>query len=189
MDVSAAAVSPDRAMLQTMDAVVTPLRLRPGDLVRLISPASPPNEVGVAEARSVLESWGLRVDLGENVFTRYGYLAGTDEQRLADFNAALRDPEVRAIVATRGGKGSYRIADRLDFWAARADPKFFVGISDNTALHLSLFRHCRQVGLHGALYADPVSGRVSNTTISALRGALTGTWNTIASGPTSRRRS
>jgi muramoyltetrapeptide carboxypeptidase len=151
---------------------VTPALLRPGDRVRLVSPASTPTPEGVATAVHTLESWGLRVELGDNVFQRYGYLAGTDDQRVGDFNAALRDPGVRAIIATRGGKGSYRIADRLDFDAARADPKFFVGISDTTILHLALFQHCRQVGLHGALYADPATGCIAPATSASLRTAL-----------------
>jgi muramoyltetrapeptide carboxypeptidase len=94
-------------------------------------------------ATKVLESWGLRVQLARNIFnrcSRLNYLAGTDEERLADFNEALRDPEVRAIIATRGGKGAYRIADKLDFGAARADPKFVVGFSEITILHLALWR-------------------------------------------------
>ena len=70
------------------------------------------------------------------------------------FNAALSDPSVRAIITTRGGKGSYRIADRLDFVAARRDPKFVVGFSDIAVLHLSLWKHCRLIGVHGSLIPE-----------------------------------
>ena len=84
----------------------------------------------------------------------------------------LRDPGIRAVIATRGGKGSYRIADRLDFAAARADPKPFVGISDTTILHLALWQRCRLVGLHGALYPDATTGRVTESTAESLREAL-----------------
>src|SRR5262249_46363076 len=107
-----------------------------------------------------------------NAFRVEDYLAGTDEERLADLNAALRDPEVRAIFATRGGKGAYRIADRLDFDAARRDPKFLVGFSDITILHLSLWTHCRLVGIHGALLADGGEADVAAETESSLRRAL-----------------
>jgi muramoyltetrapeptide carboxypeptidase len=100
---------------------------------------------------SILEGWGLNVDFGRHAFEKKSYLAGTDEERLADLDEALRDPDIRAVLATRGGKGSYRIADRLDFDAARRNPKFLVGFSDITILHLSLYRHCGLVGLHGAL--------------------------------------
>lgn len=122
-------------------------------------------------ARGILESWGLRVDFGENAFRKFAYLAGTDEERLADFNAALRDPSVRAIIATRGGKGSYRIADRLDFEAVKGNPKFVIGFSDISILHFILWKHCRMIGIHGALYSDD-EGRVAEETSSSLQKIL-----------------
>ncbi|MGO1080082.1 S66 peptidase family protein [Inquilinus sp. CA228] len=146
--------------------------LRVGDKVRFVSPASTPDRERVFLARDVLESWGLRVDFGENAFRKFSYLAGTDDERLADLNAALRDPAVRAIVATRGGKGSYRIADRLDFEAARNDPKLLIGFSDITILHLSLWKSCRVIGIHGALYADDEEGRIPEETRSSLQRVL-----------------
>lgn len=106
------------------DPAIIPSKLQVGDKVRFVSPASPPEREQVFHRAKILESWGLEVDFGEHAFRKVAYLAGTDEERLADFDAALRDPKVRAIFATRGGKGSYRIADRLDFDAARRDPKF-----------------------------------------------------------------
>lgn len=102
----------------------------------------------------LLRSWGLRVDFGANAFRKLNYLAGTDEERLSDINDALRDPDVRAIFATRGGKGSYRIADHLDFNAARRDPKFVVGFSDITILHMALWKRGIGGGIHGALSDD-----------------------------------
>lgn len=133
---------------------VIPAKLSAGDSVRLVSPASPPERESVLAQAAILRSWGLKVEIGDHAFDKKGYLAGEDDDRLADFNAALHDPSVRAIVATQGGKGSFRIADRLDFEAARRDPKFLVGFSDITALHLSLYRHCGLVGIHGALMPD-----------------------------------
>ena len=140
------------------DLALMPPLLRIGDKVRFVSPASTPEREWVFEGAKTFESWGLKVDFGEHVFRKVAYLAGTDEERLADFNAALRDPSVRAIIATSGGKGSYRIADRLDFAAARSDPKFFVGFSDLTVLHLSLWKHCRLIGVHGSLVPDGQNG-------------------------------
>ncbi len=78
------------------------------------------------------------------------YLAGADEDRLADLNQAIRDPGIRAIVATRGGKGAYRIADGLDFAALSADPKLLIGFSETTILHLAIWKNCRLPGTHGA---------------------------------------
>jgi muramoyltetrapeptide carboxypeptidase len=131
--------------------VLLPPSLKVGDKVRFISPASTPDRESVLQGAKILESWGLEVDFGEHVFNESGYLAGTDEERLSDLNSAFRDPKVRAVFSTRGGKGSYRIADRIDFGAVRRDPKFLIGFSDITALHLSLWKQCRLIGVHGAL--------------------------------------
>jgi len=150
-----------------------PSRLKAGDKVRFISPASTPDREAVFRRARILESWGLEVDFGEHAFARNAYLAGTDEERLADFNAALRDSRVRAIFATRGGKGSYRIADQADFEAARKDPKFIIGFSDITILHLSLWKHCRLVGIHGALMEDG-NGNIPAESSASLKGAMMG---------------
>src|SRR5581483_6853690 len=78
------------------------------------------------------------------------YLAGKDEDRLADINDALRDPGIAAIIATRGGKGAYRIADGLDFDAVRKHPKLLIGFSEVTILHMALLKHGSLGGIHGA---------------------------------------
>lgn len=151
--------------------MLIPKILSPGDRVRFVSPASPPDRDTLLKQARILEDWGLDVDFGHHAFSQYYYLAGTDEQRLGDLNEALRDQRVRAVFATRGGKGSYRIADRLDFEAVRRDPKFLVGFSDITALHLKLWRECGLVCIHGGLMPD-ASGEVDGVTIEALRAAL-----------------
>ncbi|MBX2840068.1 MAG: LD-carboxypeptidase [Gammaproteobacteria bacterium] len=127
-------------------------KLKKGDLVRLVSPASYPDQSGIDEYISALKSWGLRCDTGEHVLSKFGFMAGTDAERLKDLNEAFRDPLVRAIITTRGGAGAYKIADDIDFKAVRADPKPLVGFSDITSLHLSLFEQCRVGGIHGCLY-------------------------------------
>ena len=77
----------------------------------LVSPSGPTRPERVARAVELLTGWGLRPVPGPNAYARHGYLAGTDEQRAADLNAAFADPEVRAVVATRGGYGAQRIVD------------------------------------------------------------------------------
>ncbi len=130
-------------------ALIAP-RLRPGDRVRVVSPASTPDRGAVARGVELLSCWGLVVELGKHAFDRLGhYLAGRDEDRLHDVNEAFRDPGIRAVIATTGGKGSYRIADGIDFDAVRRDPKPLIGFSDITILNLALWRHCRVASLHG----------------------------------------
>jgi muramoyltetrapeptide carboxypeptidase len=127
-----------------------PPRLRAGDRVRFVSPASPPEREQVERGVELVSSWGLDVELGAHVFDRHGhYLAGRDQDRLRDLNDALRDPGVRAIFTTRGGKGSYRIARELDVEAARRAPKPLVGFSDITMLHLALAKAGVAGGFHG----------------------------------------
>lgn len=133
------------------DSLIRCQRLRPGDLVRLVSPASYPEQAAIQHCVAVLERWGLRVDVADHVLAKWGYMAGKDADRLRDLNEAFRSPEVRAIVATRGGAGAYRIADGLDFEAVTADPKPLVGFSDITYLQLSLLKNARVGAIHGCL--------------------------------------
>ncbi|GCD96816.1 S66 peptidase family protein [Embleya hyalina] len=153
---------------------VLPPRLRPGDRVRIVSPASPPTRDGVAYGVALLTSWGLRVEVAEHTFDRWGYMAGRDEDRAADLNAAFRDPGVRAVLASRGGKGAYRIVDDLDFDALRRDPKPLVGFSDITHLHLALWARCGLASLHGP-FPDGSRDRCGPASATALRRALTTT--------------
>lgn len=132
-----------------VQTALLPPKLKPGDRVRFVSPASTPDRDLVAQGVDLLTGWGLRVEIGDHAFDSLGYLAGTDEHRLADLNDAFRDPGVRAVFATTGGKGAYRIADRLDFDAVRRDPKPLIGFSDITALHLALWKEVGLVGIHG----------------------------------------
>lgn len=129
-------------------------KLQPGDLVRLISPASYPDQPHIDNYKETLKSWGLCCDVGNHVLGKHGYMAGTDSERLDDLNKAFRDPEVRAVIATRGGAGAYRISDDIDFDAVRSDPKLLVGFSDITYLHLSLLTHGHVGGIHGCLNGD-----------------------------------
>ncbi len=157
----------DQSMTRAIPAAPMP-RLLPGDRVRLVSPASTPQRELVAATVDYLEGLGLRVELGNHVFDELGYLAGTDEDRLADVNAALRDPGIRAIITTRGGKGAYRIANGLDFVAARSNPKLLVGFSEITILHLALMRHCGWVGIHGAAWNEAFGRQAAESFIQAM---------------------
>jgi len=151
-----------------------PLRphvLRPGDVVMLASPSGPTRPERVARGVELLNHWGLQVRLAPNVYARTGYLAGTDDQRLADLNHALRDPEVRGVLCTRGGYGVQRIVDGVDLAAVLADPKVVVGFSDITALQLALWRGARLATVHGpgAAWLDE---RTGHDAAESLRGAV-----------------
>ncbi|MBX7483994.1 S66 peptidase family protein [Qipengyuania qiaonensis] len=116
-----------------------PPRLRVGDTVGLVAPASAvtlPDELD--RAVHWITGMGLVPRLGRHVGDRQGYLAGTDADRATDVNAMFADPDVRAIFAVRGGWGGARLLPLLDWDAIRANPKLVIGYSDNTALHLAI---------------------------------------------------
>jgi muramoyltetrapeptide carboxypeptidase len=125
-----------------------PEALRPGDALRVVAPSSP------FEARLVWRALGwlgqrYRVRFTRRIFEQQGFLAGDDLQRREELRAALNEPEVRAIVAVRGGYGSGRYMHDLDWSVLRRSPRWIVGFSDVTAMHLEAARH-GVASIHGA---------------------------------------
>jgi muramoyltetrapeptide carboxypeptidase len=117
-----------------------PAPLRSGQKVTVLAPAGLISREAVTAGLEGLRNWGLEVATGEHLFTRHYQFAGTDAQRLADLQRALDDPETAAIICARGGYGTTRIVDGLDFTAFLRQPKWLVGYSDITTLHLHLHR-------------------------------------------------
>ena len=116
--------------------------LTKGDQVAILSPASPPKSSVWLDGVEQLKNWGLEVVLAPNhLATHYG-LAGTDAERLADLQWALNDPSIKAIFPIRGGYGSSRIVDQIDFTAFLKHPKWIIGFSDITTLlmHVNALR-------------------------------------------------
>lgn len=140
--------------------VLYPNVLRPGDAVALVSPAGPVAAAKVESAAEVLKGWGLKPRVYPHALDTHSFYAGTDEHRLADFNAALADPEIRAVFCNRGGYGAQRIVQHLDFDAVRRDPKLVVGFSDITAIHAALWEHARLVTVHGPVASQLERGGV-----------------------------
>ena len=134
------------------------MRLRTGDLVALVAPSGAVSEDEVAAAVRTVEEWGLRARVGRHALGRHSFHSGTDAERLADLNDALRDPAVRGILCLRGGYGLQRIVDEVDFAAAAADPKPMMGYSDITALHVALWCEVGLPTVHGPTAAHLVKG-------------------------------
>ena len=165
-------------MTRNNEAILPP-RLKRGDVVRLVSPASTPTGEWVVQLTTMLEDLGLVVEVGQHVLDEHGYMAGTDQDRLADLNDAFRDPRVKAVITTRGGKGAYRIADKLDFDAIRNNPKLLLGFSEITILHLAIWKHCRVAGIHGAAWDESFG---VETAASFRKAVFTADPVTIAAG-------
>ncbi len=113
---------------------IIPPYLQPGDEVAILSPASFPPTENWKQGVEVLENWGLRVRMAPNYLSRHFGLGGTDAERLSDLQQMLDDPSIKAIFPIRGGYGSSRLLDYLDFSGFKANPKWIVGFSDITAL-------------------------------------------------------
>jgi len=122
-------------------APLRPAALKSGARVSLVSPAGPSAPERIDAAIAQCQAMGWEPVLGRFARGRRGYLAGSDDERLADFDAAVRDPSTQAIWAIRGGYGTMRLLDRIDFAGVRRQPKVFIGFSDNTALHLGYARY------------------------------------------------
>lgn len=133
---------------------IRPPRLKSGDLIALVSPASTPSPSAKIEGSvRYLEKLGYRVMVGRHAASQHGYLAGTDAQRAEDFNSAVQNPEVRAVFALRGGYGTPRILPLIDYRALAREPKIISGFSDITALQLAIYKKIRLVTFSGAMPA------------------------------------
>jgi muramoyltetrapeptide carboxypeptidase len=126
--------------------------LQPGAVLGVVAPASPLyNRGDIARATATLTGLGFQVKLGRHVRDQCGYLAGDDEARAADLMHMWCDPEVDGVMCMRGGYGSARIVDRLDYDALARQPKVFVGYSDITALHLAIGQRANLVTFYGPM--------------------------------------
>lgn len=156
--------------------LTTPAYLKKGDSIAIIAPAGvlKNRKKVIDKAKALAESWGLHVVYGENLFNQNHHFAGTDKERSADFQKALDNPNIKAIWSARGGYGSVRIIDELDYTKFLEHPKWIIGYSDITAFH----NHIHNLGvetIHGIMGTsfqdDP---EVIAASITSLKKALFG---------------
>jgi muramoyltetrapeptide carboxypeptidase len=131
--------------------IIKPPKLNEGEMVGLITPASPLFEAHqmIIEAQEKIENLGYRVKLGKHVYKKWGYLAGSDEERLEDIHTMFNDPEVKAIIAIRGGYGSGRLLKYLDYDLIKKNPKIIHGYSDVTSLLIAIHQMTGLITFHG----------------------------------------
>jgi muramoyltetrapeptide carboxypeptidase len=159
--------------MSSTDAPRKPARLREGDTVGIVAPASSwENRSEILRGVSGLEGWGLKVKLGAHVNDRHGYMAGRDEDRAADLHAILADPEVRAIVCLQGGYGTPRLIPLLDEGVFAANPKAICGYSDLTTLHLAASRWSNVISFYSNGAAGLGSPEVTEFSKTNLQRAL-----------------
>tara|TARA_R100001198_G_C5214155_1_gene198455 strand:- start:209 stop:1189 length:981 start_codon:yes stop_codon:yes gene_type:complete len=130
-------LSAQEALTYKTQVLIQPPYLKAGDTVAIVAPSGIlKNRLGeVQQATDLLKSWGLNVVVGKHVFNQNNHFAGTDAERYEDFQKAMNNPTISAIWCARGGYGTVRILDKLDFTELRKKPKWLIGYSDITALH------------------------------------------------------
>lgn len=166
--------------------MIIPRFLKADDKVAIVAPAGKPDKDLLEAGIRALEAWGLQVSVGNNVYSRsHGYLAGSDAERLVDLQQMLDSEDVAAVFCARGGYGCSRIVDQLDLSKSMNKPKWLVGYSDITALHLK-FNKTGIASIHGEVpvhfsrepYADAVW---------QLQQLLFGKWASIQSKATAKQ--
>lgn len=150
---------------------INPPYLKKGDKIAITCPAKKlPKPMD--DAVKLLESWGLEVVLGETVELSFHQFAGDDEQRARDMQCFIDDDSIKAIIAARGGYGTIRMIDKVDFGNFARHPKWLVGFSDITILHTHLFSNYNTQTIHGQM---PVNiPDASSKSLETLRKALFG---------------
>ncbi|RYG18938.1 MAG: LD-carboxypeptidase [Chitinophagaceae bacterium] len=129
---------------------IAPPYLKKGDKIAIVCPAKKlPKPIDAAI--EILKSWGLQVVIGDTVSADYHQFAGNDSLRTADLQTFLNDSEIKAIIAGRGGYGTIRIIDELDFSAFEAEPKWLVGFSDITVLLSHTFAKLQTQSIHAQM--------------------------------------
>ncbi len=153
---------------------ILPPFLKKGDEVAIISPSYAIDGDKISGAVSFLEDMGLKVRCGVNLLKRDGPFAGTDGERLNDLQLMTDDRKIKAVFCSRGGYGLSRIIEKVDFSALKKNPKWYIGFSDVTVLHMWLSQVHGIVSLHAEMPVNFTNSSKSRETLASLRDALTG---------------
>ncbi len=154
--------------------MITPAYLKKGDKVAIVAPAGKIDKQKIENAVKGLKKWGLKPVIGENIFKNRNQYSATDKQRAADLQAMLDDDSVRAIICARGGYGTVRIIDKLNFSKFVNNPKWIIGFSAITVLHSYIHSNFGIETIHGTMAGGfNADGRPSLAT-ETLRTALFG---------------
>ncbi|MBM3412328.1 MAG: LD-carboxypeptidase [Bacteroidetes bacterium] len=163
--------------------MITPNYLNPGDTIGLVCPAGYLPAAAVQTCVEILAQWGYRVIQGSTIGgSSQNYFSGTDQERLSDLQRMLDDPTVKAILFGRGGYGTGRIIEQIDFTKFVQSPKWIIGYSDITILHAHIHRHQQVVTLHGPMATAFNGEGWKNEYVQSLKEVLEGI-SSACSGP------
>lgn len=164
-----------------MKSLQFPKPLKPGDLIQVVSPAGPVDEAKLNKGIARLRNWGYQVRIAPHALSRCDYLAGSDSERSEDLINAFTDPDIKAIICSRGGYGSARILGDIPWDRFRElPPKHFVGFSDITAIMLQLWSKSCWVSLSGPQVAMALSSSMSMKSVENLKSFLRGDYSNSA---------
>jgi muramoyltetrapeptide carboxypeptidase len=150
--------------------MIRPPSLKKGDTIAIVSTARKVSAEDIQPGIDRVEGWGMNVELGKNLFASLNQFAGTDEQRAEDFQNALNNPEVKAIWFARGGYGTVRIIDNIDWTSFKKNPKWLIGYSDVTVIHSHVHRHLQIETLHAPMIFN--LKKITNAVAQSLEDAL-----------------
>ena len=148
----------------------TPPYLKKGDKIGIVACAGKISSEPIQPAIAILKGWGLQVVVGKNVFKPYNQFAAKDDERAADLQTMLDEPSVKAIISARGGYGTIRIIDKINFSKFKKHPKWVIGYSDITVLH----SHIHNFGIETIHAAMPIGFATNKEATETLRKALFG---------------
>lgn len=162
--------------IKTPETLLQPPYLNTGDTIAIVAPSGVLNNrtKEINESKRLLQSWGLNVMIGNNVYKQENHFAGTDYERTLDFQNALDNPNIKAIWCARGGYGTVRILDQLDYTEYKKNPKWIIGYSDITAIHNQL-NNLGSESIH-AMMCTSLTNDLSETdeTIKSFKATLFG---------------
>ena len=141
---------------------IKPPKLKEGDRIGIIAPAGPVLAEEIRPGVNFLESLGFEPVYFPHLFDQKGYLAGEDDSRVKDLHAVFRDKKIRAVFCARGGYGTHRILQELNYELFTRNPKLFVGYSDITALLFALYKKSGMITIHGPVLRDLLKGEGGN---------------------------
>lgn len=153
---------------------IIPPYLKPGDTIGLVCPAGFMPAEKYQTCIETLNSWGFKVKVGKTPGHQFHYFSGTDEERTSDLQHMMDDKKIKAILCARGGYGTGRIIDDLDFKKFKQTPKWIIGFSDITVLASHLYSNFKIASLHAPMAAAFNDGEFKNSYVQSLREALLG---------------
>lgn len=154
--------------------MITPAYLKPGDKIGIIAPARKVTQEEMEPGIAFLKSKGFEVVTGKNMYGNHNQFSGTDNERAADFQSMIDDKSIRAIMAARGGYGTVRIIDDLEFDPLMDDPKWICGFSDMTVVHNHIHNYLGMETIHSAMLINLIQGESEPSVSESLIKALTG---------------